>query len=273
MPKYQVIISDSLNACTELATNSVDLVLTSPPYPSINREYGIWHPEDWLGYMSQLMHQLRRVVKPTGSAVIVIEPNSERVGQRHDWPYRFVLNSMHSWNLVQDAYWIKLSCMPSGGATRHGLMRTATEWCLWFGEPDCYRNQKQVLWEYSPTHMQRVAQRAHMSGAGTKRPSGHVEWKKECKDNGGSTPMNWLPCSPASYDGHPACYPQRLCDYWIKYLSPPSGVVLDPFSGSGTTGVSALQNGRTYIGVERDKSYAEKSISRLHKIQQANRYL
>ena len=63
--------------------------------------------------------------------------------------------------------------------------------------------------------------------------------------------------SPGSED-HPAVTPLALCDWWMRYLLPPSGVALDPFSGSGTSMIAALDNGASkVIGIEQEKRYIE----------------
>jgi DNA modification methylase len=56
--------------------------------------------------------------------------------------------------------------------------------------------------------------------------------------------------------GHPAAFPEPLAAYWVKYLTPPGGVVLDPFAGSGTTLAAAKRAGRHWIGIERMPKYA-----------------
>jgi DNA modification methylase len=64
--------------------------------------------------------------------------------------------------------------------------------------------------------------------------------------------------------GHPAMTPSPLCDRWTRYISPPGGLVCDPFMGSGTVGLAALKRGRRFVGIERDAGYfatAEKRIA------------
>ena len=63
--------------------------------------------------------------------------------------------------------------------------------------------------------------------------------------------------------GHPAPYPIELCDRLIKLFSYKNDVVLDPFMGSGTSGVSALKNGRNFIGIELSEEYVKLSQKRI----------
>ena len=85
----------------------------------------------------------------------------------------------------------------------------------------------------------------------------------------GATPFNVLPlantdsATSAGALGHGAGTPGELCRWWVRYLCPPGGTVCDPFSGSGTVGVAALQQGRCYVGVEQSPEYVAIARQRL----------
>ena len=64
-------------------------------------------------------------------------------------------------------------------------------------------------------------------------------------------------------NNHPTVKPIELMKYLIKLITPPSGVVLDPFNGSGSTGCAAVELGMTYIGCELDPTYVEISLKRI----------
>lgn len=64
-------------------------------------------------------------------------------------------------------------------------------------------------------------------------------------------------------NGHPTVKSQKLMTYLIKMVTPPGGKVLDPFTGSGSTGVSAIKNGFEFIGIEQSEEYTEIANSRL----------
>lgn len=85
---------------------------------------------------------------------------------------------------------------------------------------------------------------------------------------GGVTPFNVLPV-PAwerGEDGsgtHGARTPSFLCDWWARFICPPSGRILDPFAGSGTTGIAALRQGCGWVGIEKMEKYCEIAAKRL----------
>ena len=62
---------------------------------------------------------------------------------------------------------------------------------------------------------------------------------------------------------HPTVKTVALCEYLIKMVTPKGGVVLDPFMGSGSTGVAAKQNGFNFIGIEKDSDYCKIAEARI----------
>ena len=69
-------------------------------------------------------------------------------------------------------------------------------------------------------------------------------------------------------NNHPTVKPTKLMAYLCKLITPPNGIVLDPFSGSGSTGVAALREGFQFYGIEIDEKYSEIAVSRLEKAKQ-----
>lgn len=264
MIRFITYNDDCVNRMAWMKKNSVDAAIFSPPYPGIKREYGTWIPSEWMKWMRIVMRRLRRVVKDEGSAVVVIGPNFEKMGKMNTWPYEFALAIAKTWGIVQDVYWMKTRSLPNAHAIQHRLLRPSVEWCLWIGNPDCYRDQESVLWDYSQDHLNRISRRAHLNKFTTKTPSGNtVNYKRMSKLRGGSTPMNFLPCCPEGYENHPACFPEKLAEFWVKYICPKGGTVLDPFMGSGTTGVASIRHGRKFIGIESVKRYTVRAKDRI----------
>lgn len=77
---------------------------------------------------------------------------------------------------------------------------------------------------------------------------------------GGYVPNRWCGLTPnrlGNDDGHPSQKPVEPMRVLIEALTPPGGTVLDPFCGSGTTGVACMQTGRNFIGIELDAGYCE----------------
>jgi DNA modification methylase len=210
--------------------------------------------------MREVVIETRRVLKPTGSAVFILQPTFEKLGKMRLWLWEFLLWAAKEWNLVQDAYWWAHDTLPrAGSARRHGLLRQSVKMCIWLGPPDCRRNQDDVLWETSD----RQDARKWSDRALQYRPSGHSMRDGRTAETsalrGGSTPFNLLPIPHGSNNGsfaHPAATPYELAYWWCRYLLPPKGVLLDPFVGSGTMLAAGLDAGaRKVIGIDKEKKY------------------
>jgi DNA modification methylase len=264
---YTLHHGDCLDVLPTLPSASFDAIITDPPYPEISREYGRMTEAAWLDMMRTLVPQLRRVLKPSGSCVMVLQPNSERVGRMRTWLWEFMAWVGKEWGIVQDAYWWNTAAMPGDN---QGLLRSAVKLCLWFGVASCYRNQDAVLWTEAQATVARYAQeRAGRIGS----PSGHsikrVTLRDAAKRRGGVSPFNIIPVAntnnraSAGSEGHGAGTPLELCRWWTRYICPPGGAILDPFCGSGTTGIAALEHGCEYVGVEKFSRYVPIAEGRL----------
>ena len=175
-----------------------------------------------------------------------------------------------SWGLVQDAWWWNFTAPPEAHAIQGKLMRPSLKPCVWLGPFDCYRNQNSVLWDESQSN---VALRTSARCGRKQQPSGHGFNPKTvaaaAARRGGVTPFNVLPVSntnsnnSAGSHGHGAGTPIELARWWVRYISPPGGTVLDPFSGTGTVQLAALAEGRNAVGCERMEKYAQIAARRI----------
>ena len=67
-------------------------------------------------------------------------------------------------------------------------------------------------------------------------------------------------------NGHSASTPKKLCDWWVRYLTPEEGTVIDPFFGSGTVGVVARESGRKFVGIESERKWWWRCRKRLARL-------
>jgi hypothetical protein len=221
--------------------------------------------------MEEVVHQLQRIIKPSGSAMFVLQPNYEHLGQMRLWLWEFMVWCGREWNIVQDCYWWNFTTMPGGGQSeKAGLMRSSVKTCLWLGAPDCYRNQRAVWMK--PANTYDIAERLHQNAI-ERYPSGHDMKRSRASqtviDRGGVSPMNLLPIprgdstnGGGSY-GHSGSTPEALLDWWIRYISKPGDIALDPFIGVGTTALVARRLERHYIGIDNSQEYVEIAKARL----------
>jgi len=262
---WEIIHGDCQKELKGIASGSVDAVITDPPYPHIKRDYGYWTEAEWWALIVEgVVPEVRRVLKPTGSAVFILQPNSKHVGQMRGWLWEFMAWVCREWNMVQDVWWWNSSMLPTTHCNRwNGLMRPSLKAMIWAGPSDCYRSQQEILWTES-------AHNAHLRvfGQDFHSVSGHVVKQKRCAatalERGGVTPFNVIPLP--NTDGtqtHGAGTPLKLVDWWTRYICPLGGTVLDPFCGNGTMGIAALQNGCNFIGIDTEAQYCEIAEKRL----------
>jgi DNA modification methylase len=265
-------LGDCRDLLKTIPDGSVDCIITDPPYPEIDRDYGRMTEAGWHEMMRSVVAQARRVLKSTGSAVFILQPNSRKVGSMRPWLFEFQAWACREWNMVQDAYWWNHAALPTAGAPDKGMMRQSVKSCVWLGEPDCYRNQEAVLWEESDGNKAaRLAGRCDHSVSPSGRRSGTTPrvmkqgpFRVAAFRRGGVTPFNILLIPNGSNrSGHPAATPELVCDWWTRYICTPGGTILDPFMGSGTTGLSAIKYNCSYIGFEQMPRYFDISKARL----------
>lgn len=262
----RIIEGDCLIAMPTIEAGTVDAVITDPPYPEIDREYGRWTEVEWWDLMMGVVRETRRVLKPAGSAVFILQPNSRKVGSMRGWLWDFMSWVCREWNMVQDAWWWNINALVVAGAGDKGMMRPSLKACVWCGPAECYRDQESALWDESDgAAAARLAGRFERSSrASGWRPNSKprdVNGKKmreAAARRGGVTPFNVLPCGKgAANTGHGAGTPLALMRWWARYICPPGGTVLDMFGGSGTAGLAAEAEGRNAILIERHPPYVE----------------
>jgi DNA modification methylase len=255
-----------------MADSYVDYMFADPPYPHIKRSYGFWQSGEWLEMMIAVATEARRILKPFGSALFVLQPNIDPAHGLRRWLHDFQGWLFDHWNIVQDAYWWNHTAVPNYYSIQMGLMRQSVKLLVWAGAIDCFRNQDAALWDVGKNHLARDAERRFTRQA----PSG-VNWnpctiQAAMNRRGGSSPFNLLPIQntrtngdDAGGHGHGAGTPLKLVEWWLKFATPADGVVLDPYMGSGTTGVACLRTGRKFVGVEIDAEYFAIACQRIQK--------
>lgn len=265
----RLIHGDCRTELKKLPDKSVDLLLTDPPYPEINREYGRLTEVEWHNMMKAVLSEGRRVLKPTGSMVIILQPNFETIGKMRLWLWEFVAWAGKEFNLIQDAYWWSFDSMPLNGSPRkYGLMRQSVKMCVWLGLNNCFRNQDNVLWLPSDSLFAEGRSNKALRNTPSGRSYRDGRIAETVEERGGTTPFNLLPVASGgtagTSNGHPATTPYDVAAWWVKYLLPKGGTLLDCFAGSGTMLAAGLDFGASrVIGIEQLKKYIKIAENRI----------
>lgn len=287
-----ILQGDCFELIKQQPDNSVDLVITSPPYVDIvnyGKKVSVKSTDTYVDWILPLFKEIHRVLKPSGSFILNINDKTEK-GLRSTYIYDLISRNDRETKLkLYDTYiWHKKNGIPNGGTKR---FRNTTEFLFHF-----VKDVKQlkfymdrVLEEPKNSTTQRYKYEMY-NGQGEVIDGVRIKKKvKRCgyeKDLNGETqrfnyyedridtndkvrPDNVFRFSNAgaSRDNtikHPAPYHKELPLYFINLLTDENDIVLDPFSGIGTTGVACKELNRDYIGYELNEVYHEFSIKRLN---------
>lgn len=272
----QLFNADALDVLRQLAPDSVDLVVTSPPYAlHFKKEYGNASQADYVDWIKPFAVEIKRVLKPTGSFVLNLG-GAWTPGRpcRSLYQYRVLLALVDEvgFELAQEFFWYNPAKMPAPAewvTVRRIRVKDSVEYLFWFvKDPAAKADNRKVLQPYS-ADMRRLIKRGVRP---TSRPSGHAITESFATDLGGSIPPNLIQCgnneSNSSYiknckatgaKVHPARFPAEIPRFFIEFLTHPGDLILDPFAGSNTTGAVAEALNRRWIGVELRSDYAEQS--------------
>ncbi len=255
----RLVIGDCLNVLRALPSNTVDLVVTSPPYDGQSKYgNGEQYERDWYeGFFLDVTAEILRTLKPHGS--FVLNYRSKRRGdERGVLQYEMIFwLRRQGFLFCEDFIWGKPS-PPPGRFNR--FLKDAVEYCFQFA--------KTPRWQFYPEHClaparwdvkdrERRKKLAHNyvranapSGQGRKRVQAGPDMVRP------STLLHLEPEFSPNPSRHPARFPIELPTFFIKLLTKPGQLVVDPFGGTGTTALAAEKLERRWLVSEIDPHYA-----------------
>jgi DNA modification methylase len=275
-------VGDSLAVLAELPKESVDLVFTSPPFALLRQKtYGNAEQKAYVDWLCQFAPLVHRILKPTGSYAIDLGGSYERSRPvRSLYQFRVLLRHIDEFGffLAEEFYWHNPSKLPSPieWVNKRKLRAKDTVNTLWwFSKTEWPKaNISNVLVPYSE-RMKTLLRDPDRFYTPKDRPSGHQIGKGFAKDNGGAIPSNLIQlpntesngtylrlCKELDVTPHPARFPVGLPEFFIKFLTDESDLVIDIFGGSGTTAEAAERLGRRWMTIELEREYARGSLFR-----------
>lgn len=277
-------MADSLEAMKAIPDNSVDVVVTSPPYAlHFKKAYGNVAASEYVAWFLPFAAEIKRILKEDGSFILNIA-GSWNKGQptRSISQYKLLVALVEEIGLflAQEAYWYNPAKMPVPAewvTVRRIRVKDAVEHVWWFGKTEWPKaNNRTVLKPYSKDML-----RLNAKGLkATQRPGGYAINEGFSKvDSGGSIPPNVVQdempddflvfgnnsandkytvrCKEAGVTIHPARFPAALPEFFIKLVSVEGDIVLDPFAGSNTTGAVCERLNRRWLAFDQVEEYVE----------------
>jgi len=262
MYKAQKIISGKyaseiyLGDCTEvlktLPSNSVDLIVTSPPYSDQRKNtYGGIHPDKYVEWFKPISSELLRVLKPTGTFILNIK---EKVvdGERHTYVLELILEMRkQGWLWTEEFIWHKRNCYPGKWPNR---FRDSWERLLQFNKQKkfaMYQDEVMVpMGDWAKTRLAKLSatdQERDESKVGSGFGKNVSKWVG--RDMAYPTNVLHL-ATQSSNKNHSATFPEELPRWFMRLFTKEGDVILDPFLGSGTTCKVSIEGDRNSIGIE-----------------------
>jgi len=278
----EAYLGDALDLLECLPDESIDLVMTSPPFAlQRQKEYGNMDQNKYVDWLLSFTIEVKRVLKETGSFILDLG-GAYHKGRpvRSLYNYRILIRlcDEQGWNLAEEFFWFNPSKLPSPIEwvnKRKIRVKDAVNTIWWLAKTDFPKADiTKVLVPYSK-RMKLLLQNREKYYLPKKRPSGHNISARFNEDKGGAIPPNLLQipntesnsqylryCKIVKVKPHPARFPQKLPEFFINLLTDIGDTILDIFAGSNTTGAAAESLGRKWIAFEIGQIYLATSAFR-----------
>lgn len=287
-PAYQThfgkaFIGNSLEIMQAIPSESINLVITSPPFALRRKKsYGNVGADEYIDWFVPFAREIRRILKDDGSFVLDIGGSWEK-GQPSRSLYHFELlldlcKRHQLFKLAQEFYWYNPAKMPAPAewVTIQRIRVKDAVNTIWWLSKTAFPNasNRRVLTPYKES-MRHLLKNGYNSGL---RPSEHVVSEKWGIDHGGAIPPNiiiaantkstddyFAYCKKYNLPVHPARFVETIPEFFIKFLTEPGDMVLDPFAGSNVVGHIAEKLKRRWRSIEISRDYVKGSKYRFIK--------
>ena len=258
LPLNKILCGDAVEVLKKIPSNSIDLVVTSPPYDDIRTYNGFSLNLPAVG------KELNRILKDGGIVAMVIQDSTRNFGKTLtsfktiiDWcdnaGFKLFETVIYRKYGTEGAWWTK-------------RFRVDHEYM-----PIFLKGDRPAYFDKEPLKVPSKHGGKTMTGSGNRRTDGTTT-KTITRE------INGMKCRGTVWDylnagdknplkrKHPATFPDKIPTDFIQCFCPPKGIVLDPFIGCGSTAVAAKQLGRNYIGIDISKEYCKLAEERIKSI-------
>lgn len=257
MSKITIYQGDCLQKLKLLEDNSVDLIVTSPPYADQRKNtYGGISTKEYVKWFLPISEELLRVLKPTGTFILNIKEKVQD-GERSTYVLELILEMRRQgWLWTEEFIWHKKNSYPGKWPNR---FRDAWERLLQFNKNKKFNMYQESVMvptgDWAKSRLKKLSETDQIRD-NSKVGSGFGKNISNWIDREMAYPTNVLHlATECNNKNHSAAFPSSLPEWFIKLFTQEGDVVLDPFMGSGTTNIVAQRMGRDSIGIEIQEHY------------------
>ena len=260
-----IVYGDCAEQLKKLADNSVDLIVTSPPYADQRKTtYGGVAVNQYVEWFLPITNELLRVLKPTGTFILNIKEKVQN-GERSTYVIELILEMRkQGWLWTEEFIWHKKNCYPGKWPNR---FRDAWERLLQFNKSKQFNMYQEAVMvstgDWAKTRLKKLSETDKIRD-NSKVGSGFGKNISNWEGREMAYPTNVLHlATECGNKNHSAAFPEALPEWFIKLFTKEGDMVLDPFAGSGTTLVVAQRMHRNSIGIEIKLDYYKQIKERL----------
>jgi len=265
-------LGDCIELAKRLPDNSVDLIVTSPPYAdtvSYGKGVEVFNPENYVPWFLDFFKEAQRFLKETGSFILNINDRATN-GERSIYVFELVCRVVKETKLkLFDRYiWFKKSALPMPGEKR---LNDRIEYIFHFvKDGKKFKTFTDRIREpYEEISLRRFKSKVHGNDIVNSDGTTELSQRGSSKPH----PLGKKPITVFRFDTgsalrglkHPAPYHPQLPEYFIKWLTDEEDIVLDPFMGGGTTAIASLKQNRKFIGFDISPEYIKMTEERIKK--------
>ena len=258
----EIFKDDCLDVLSDgrVKTKSINLIVTSPPYADQRSgNYGGIRADDYVEWFLPRSKVMKERLTEDGSFVLNIKEKAVN-GEKHPYVYDLVLamRREQGWRLVDEYCWHKKNSYPGKWPNR---FRDSWERLLHFTVSPKFKMRQEAVMvpmgDWKNARLRNISETDRIRDL-SKNENGFGKRVENWLGRDLAYPTNVLHmATECSNKGHPATFPKSLPSWFIRLFTDEGDTVLDPFAGSGTTILSALELRRNAIGIDTEPEYCK----------------
>lgn len=268
----KIFLGDCAKKLKNIPNNSINLVITSPPYADSRKSSYKGIPVDqYVSWFLPISKEIKRILKKNGSFILIMKEKTVN-GERHTYVLELIQKiKEQGWLWIEEYIWHKKNSFPGKWPNR---FRDSWERCLHFTKNKKFKMyQKEVMEPMGKWAKKRLAKLSEKD---------KIRYESKVNSGFGKNISNWIGRNKAyptnvlhfptesSNKGHSATFPISIPTWFIKLFTKKGDIVLDSFMGSGTTALACINLNRNYLGIEIMPEYYKLIIKNIKKAKKIN---